>query len=74
MVLLFHKEIVILIWALFDAYDLSINKYKEVVYEKVEYPPTSEILADIEALNREIDKNLAELKALLNDGKEEESE
>lgn len=46
-------------------YDLSINKYKEVVYEKVEYPPTSEILADIEALNKEIDKNLEELKALL---------
>ena len=57
-----------------NEYDLSINKYKEVVYEKVEYPPTSEILADIETLNREIDKNLAELKALLNDGKEEESE
>lgn len=57
-----------------NEYDLSINKYKEVVYEKVEYPPTSEILADIEALNREIDKNLAELKALLKDGKEEESE
>ena len=46
-------------------YDLSINKYKEVVYEKVEYPPTSEILADIEQLNKEIDKNLEELKALL---------
>lgn len=46
-------------------YDLSINKYKEVVYEKVEYPPTSEILADIEALNTEIDKNLDELKNLL---------
>lgn len=46
-------------------YDLSINKYKEVVYEKVEYPPTSEILADIEELNKEIDKNLEELKALL---------
>ena len=57
-----------------NEYDLSINKYKEVIYEKVEYPPTGEILADIEALNREIDKNLAELKALLNDGKEEESE
>lgn len=55
-------------------YDLSINKYKEVVYEKVEYPPTSEILADIEALNKEIDKNLAELKALLGNRKEEESE
>lgn len=46
-------------------YDLSINKYKEVIYEKVEYPPTSEILADIEELNKEIDKNLEELKALL---------
>ena len=46
-------------------YDLSINKYKEVVYEKVEYPPTSENLADIEALNQEIDKDLEELKALL---------
>ena len=29
---------------------------------------------DSSFLNREIDKNLAELKALLNDGKEEESE
>ena len=48
-------------------YDLSINKYKEVVYEKVEYPPTSEILADIESLNKEIYKNFEELKALLKD-------
>ena len=48
-------------------YDLSINKYKEAIYEKVEYPPTSEILADIEALNKEIEKNLEELKALLKD-------
>lgn len=48
-------------------YDLSINKYKEVVYEKVEYPPTSEILADIEALNKEIEMNFEELKALLKD-------
>lgn len=46
-------------------YDLSINKYKEIIYEKVEYPPASEILADIEKLNKEIDKNLEELKALL---------
>lgn len=46
-------------------YDLSINKYKEVIYEKVEYPPTSEILVDIEELIKEIDKNLEELKALL---------
>ena len=55
-------------------YDLSINKYKEEVYEKVEYPPTSEILAEIESLNNEINKNIAELKVLLMDGKEEKSE
>lgn len=55
-------------------YDLSINKYKEVVYEKVEYPPTSEILAEIESLNNEINKNIAELKVLLMNGKEEKSE
>ena len=55
-------------------YDLSINKYKEVVYKKVEYPPTSEILAEIESLNNEINKNIAELKVLLMDGKEEKSE
>ena len=48
-------------------YDLSINKYKEAIYEKVEYPPTSEILADIETLNKEIEKNLEEIKALLKD-------
>lgn len=48
-------------------YDLSINKYKEVVYEKVEYPPTSEILVEIETLNKEIEKNFEELKALLKD-------
>lgn len=48
-------------------YDLSINKYKEVVYEKVEYPPTSEILAEIETLNKEIEMNFEELKALLKD-------
>lgn len=47
-------------------YDLSINKYKEIEYEKIEYPPTEEILADIEKLNQEIVDNLAELKKLLN--------
>ena len=46
-------------------YDLSINKYKEVVYEKVEYEPTSVILAKIKQLQSEIDKELAELETLL---------
>lgn len=46
-------------------YDLSINKYKEIVYEKVEYPPTSELIADIKRLNEEIAAGLAELEAML---------
>ena len=50
-----------------NGYDLSINKYKEVEYEKIEYPPTSEILADIEKLDQEVAENLAELKKLLNE-------
>lgn len=48
-------------------YDLSINKYKEVEYEKIEYPPTSEIIAEIKRLDREASENLAELEKLLNE-------
>ena len=48
-----------------NGYDLSINKYKEVEYEAVEYPPTSEIVAEIEALEEQIQKEFAELKTLL---------
>ena len=47
-------------------YDLSINKYKEVEYIPVEYPPTSEIMANIHELEMEIGKNLAELEELIN--------
>ncbi len=46
-------------------YDLSINKYKKVEYVAVEYPPTREILANIEAIEVEIAKEMAELKRLL---------
>ena len=48
-----------------NGYDLSINKYKEVEYEAVEYPPTSEIVAEIEALEAQIQKEFEELKLLL---------
>ncbi|MFR7592321.1 MAG: N-6 DNA methylase [Longibaculum sp.] len=47
-------------------YDLSINKYKEIEYEKIEYPPTEDILKEIFKLNEEINKELEELKSLLN--------
>ena len=46
-------------------YDLSINKYKKIVYEKVEYPPTSELIAEIKDLNEQIAKGIAELEAML---------
>ena len=46
-------------------YDLSINKYKEIVYEKVDYPPTSEIMADLIASEAEIQKGPLELQAML---------
>ena len=46
-------------------YDLSINKYKEVVYEKVEYEPTDVILGRIDEIEESIQKEMAELKKLL---------
>lgn len=48
-----------------NAYDLSINKYKEIVYEKVEYDPTDVIMARIENLEKEIHVEMQELKKLL---------
>ena len=48
-----------------NEYDLSINKYKKVEYVAVKYPPTSEIMANIEAIEIEIAKEMAELKKLL---------
>lgn len=48
-------------------YDLSINKYKEVEYVPVEYPPTQEIMAKLHELEHEIAENLAELEEMLNE-------
>lgn len=46
-------------------YDLSINKYKEVEYVAVKYPPTEEILAEIKRLENEVAKEMEELENLL---------
>jgi type I restriction enzyme M protein len=48
-----------------NGYDLSINKYKQIVYERIEYPHPLEIIADINKLQKEIDAGLAELEAML---------
>ena len=46
-------------------YDLSINKYKKIEYVREEYPPTSQILAELKALETEIQQGLSELEDLL---------
>ena len=48
-----------------NGYDLSINKYKETEYVPVEYPSTTEILADLHELEMEITKGLAELEEMV---------
>ena len=46
-------------------YDLSINKYKEIEREKVEYEPVADILARFEKTEGEYLKGYSELKAKL---------
>jgi type I restriction enzyme M protein len=48
-----------------NGYDLSINKYKKVEYVAVEYPPTSEIMANIREIETEIGVEMEELERLL---------
>lgn len=48
-----------------QGYDLSLNRYREVVHDETEHRPPLEIIADIEALEAEIAQGLAELKAML---------
>ena len=48
-----------------NGYDLSINKYKKVIYEAVEYPPTADILAELKALEAQAAKGLEELEGML---------
>jgi len=46
-------------------YDLSINRYKEIEYEEIEYPPTNEILEEIETLTNSINNDIKELRNIL---------
>jgi type I restriction enzyme M protein len=46
-------------------FDLSINRYKEIVYEKVEYAKPSVIIGDIEEIEKKIAVGLGELKGML---------
>lgn len=46
-------------------YDLSINRYKEVVHEATEHRPPKEIIAELKELEQEIAEGLDELESML---------
>ncbi len=48
-----------------NAYDLSINKYKEIEYQKVEYPSTGELMEKLESSYQSTEKIFKELRELL---------
>jgi type I restriction enzyme M protein len=48
-----------------QGYDLSVNRYKKVVHEEVEYRDPLEILADLEQIEAEIQAGMSELKRVL---------
>ena len=48
-----------------NGYDLSINKYKEIVYEEVEYDAPSVILGRVKELEDEIATGIEELERML---------
>ena len=48
-----------------QGYDLSLNRYKEVVHEAVEHRAPKEILADLAKLEEEIQRGMTELEGML---------
>lgn len=46
-------------------WDLSINRYKEIVYEEIDYAPPSDIIKEIESLDKERNEALQSLKEML---------
>ena len=44
---------------------MSINKYKKTEYKPVEYPPTSEIMAELRRLEKEVNTAMDELEQML---------
>jgi type I restriction enzyme M protein len=46
-------------------WDLSINRYKEIVYEEVEYDAPKDIIAEIKSLDQERAQAIANLERML---------
>ena len=48
-------------------YDLSINRYKEVVHEKIDYDSPLQILARLDKLSQDIASKMEELRGLISE-------
>ncbi len=48
-----------------QGYDLSLNRYKELVHEEVEHRPPLEILAELRTIEQEIMRGIEELEGML---------
>jgi type I restriction enzyme M protein len=48
-----------------QGYDLSLNRYKEVIHEEIEHRPPKESLADLAKLETEILEGMKELEGML---------
>lgn len=48
-----------------NGYDLSINRYKEVVHEEISYLPPKQLIAEIKEIEEEIQYELTELEEMI---------
>jgi type I restriction enzyme M protein len=48
-----------------QGYDLSLNRYREMVHEEAEHVPPKQILAELKVLEKEIQRGLEELERIL---------
>ncbi len=48
-----------------QGYDLSLNRYKEIVHDEIEHRAPLDIIADLEKLEEQIQQGLGELRAML---------
>jgi hypothetical protein len=48
-----------------QGYDLSLNRYKELIHEELEHRPPLEILAELRTIEQEILQGIEELEGML---------
>jgi hypothetical protein len=52
-----------------QGYDLSINRYKEVVHEEVDHRAPQAILDELESIEKEIIQGMKQLRGMIESGK-----